>query len=210
MIVLAEIPQRIPRLLILGLAAMLLPPPLAGCSPVGAAVGVGAAAGLGATQERGLGQAIDDNLIWLAINRRWLAHDPTMFRRVDLQVQEGRVLLTGIVAKPEMRVDAVRLAWQADGVREVINEIRIAEPRDLAGYLQDSWLARRLELKILLDEQIRSINYSIDAVDNVIYLMGVAQSEAELQRVIDHARDIPYVRRVVSYVRLKADPARTS
>jgi hypothetical protein len=33
----------------------------------------------------------------------------------------------------------------------------------------------------------------------------VAQNKAELQRVIDHARDIPYVREVVSYVRIKSD-----
>jgi hypothetical protein len=37
--------------------------------------------------------------------------------------------------------------------------------------------------------------------------MGVAQNKAELQRVIDHARDIPYVRQVVSYVRIK-EPAK--
>jgi osmotically-inducible protein OsmY len=202
-------PHRIPSLLFAGLAAALLPPALAACSPVGAAVGAGAAVGLGATEERGLGQSVEDKVIWLEINRRWLARDAALFQRVDLQVHEGRVLLTGMVEAPETRIEAVRLAWQAEGVGEVINEIRIAEePRSFSDYLQDGWLARQLEMKILLDERIRSINYSIDAVDSVIYLMGVAQDEAELQRVIDHARDIPYVRRVVSYVRLREDPTR--
>ena len=36
----------------------------------------------------------------------------------------------------------------------------------------------------------------------VVYLMGVAQSPDELERVIEHARNIAYVERVVSYVRL--------
>jgi hypothetical protein len=51
------------------------------------------------------------------------------------------------------------------------------------------------------------VNYNVDCVGGTIYLMGVAQNKAELQRVIDHARDIPYVRQVVSYVRIK-DPAK--
>ena len=34
----------------------------------------------------------------------------------------------------------------------------------------------------------------------------VAQDDVERQRVIDHARDIAYVREVVSYVRLVGDP----
>ena len=50
---------------------------------------------------------------------------------------------------------------------------------------------------------MRSINYNVDCVGGTIYLIGVAQDQAELERVIDHARDISYVRRVVSYVRLK-------
>jgi len=61
---------------------------------------------------------------------------------------------------------------------------------------------------LLIDSRVRSINYNVDCVAGTIYLMGVAQNQAELQRVIDHARDIPYVRGVVSFVRLKNDPAR--
>ena len=34
--------------------------------------------------------------------------------------------------------------------------------------------------------------------------MGIAQDEAELNRVIAHARDLSHVRDVVSHVRLKA------
>jgi osmotically-inducible protein OsmY len=33
--------------------------------------------------------------------------------------------------------------------------------------------------------------------------MGVAQSQAEIDRVIGHAKNISYVRRVVNYVRVK-------
>ena len=188
------------------LAALLLAG-LAACTPVGVAVGVGAAGGIAATQERGFGAAVDDARIRVEINHYWLQYSEELYRKVGLQVHEGRVLLTGVVKRPAMRVDAVRLAWQAEGVREVINEIEVAEADDLAGAARDGWIARRLGAKLTFDREIRSINYSAVAAGGVVYLIGVAQDEAELQRVIDHARDIPYVRRVVSHVRVKNAPA---
>ena len=52
---------------------------------------------------------------------------------------------------------------------------------------------------------MQSINYNIDVVQGIVYLMGVAQSQAELNRVIEKARTIPDVKQVVSYVKLAGD-----
>ena len=59
-----------------------------------------------------------------------------------------------------------------------------------------------------VDTRIQAINYSIETSGGVIYLLGIAQSAAELARVQNHARNIRYVRRVVSHVILKDDPRR--
>jgi osmotically-inducible protein OsmY len=181
---------------------------MAGCSPLGMAVGAGATAATAASEERGFGQAVDDSRIGLAIQAKFLGNDAAMLAKVDVEVHEARVLLAGRVERREIRIEAVRLAWQVGGVAEVINEIKLAEPEDNGQYLDDLWLAQKLRAKILLDAQIRSVNYNIDCVAGTIYLMGVAQDQTELQRVIDHARDISYVRHVVSYVRLKNDATR--
>ena len=183
-------------------------PLLAGCSPWGVAVGAGATAATAASQERGFGQAVDDNRIGLAIQAKLLDTGIGMLKEVDVEVHEARVLLAGRVETPALRIEAVRLAWQVDGVAEVINEIQIAEPVDTGQYMHDVWLAQQLRNKLLVDAKVRSVNYNIDCVAGTIYLMGVAQDQVELQRVIDHARDISYVSRVVGHVRLKNDPVR--
>lgn len=192
-------------------AARLLLPFLlaaAGCTQEGVIAGAGGAAGVAATQERGFAAAVEDTVIALDINRRWLAHDADLFRRLDVQVTEGRALLTGLVATPEARIEAVRIAWQAEGVREVINEIQVAAGSGWSNFVRDALIANELRTKLLLDRRIRSINYSVESVNNVVYLMGIAQDAAELARAIDHARDVPHVRKVVSHVRLKGDPER--
>ena len=179
---------------------------LGGCVPA-AVVGTGKAASTGA-QERTVGNAVDDTWISLQISDRWFRHSEAMFNKLDLTVNEGKVLITGILDDPDQRVDAVRLAWQVKGVREVINEIQVAKSEGIRGYARDSRIIAELRTKILFDRSIRSINYTIETVGGVVYLMGVAWSQQELDRVVDHARNIESVRRVVSYVRLRdQDPA---
>ncbi len=178
-----------------------------GCTPVGAVLGAGAAAGTAAMEDRGFATAVEDTVIQARINAAWLDRDPEMFAKVYTEVHEGRVLLTGAVAKPRDRVEAVRLAWQVEGVREIINEIEVRDKTDLLDAARDLWITSQLRVKITFDKRIKAINYSIDTVNGTVYLMGIARSRQELDRVVGHARGLSYVRRVVSYVRLKEAPA---
>jgi len=196
-------PAGLAALLVLGLAA-------GGCNFWGTAAGAGAVGATAAQSEKGFRRSVADTEIRIAINDLWLQADEEMFRKVNLQVQEGRVLLTGNVRLPEQRVEAVRLAWQAPGVREVINEIEVNDTSGLSNLARDTWISTQLKSTLLFDKEISSIDYSIETVNQVIYLMGVAASQAELDRVIGHAKDISYVRRVVSYVLLQDDPKRSS
>jgi osmotically-inducible protein OsmY len=178
---------------------------LGACAPV--AIGAGVTAGVAASQERGLKGAAADTEIRLQINRLWLEESTSLYRKVNLQVQEGRVLLTGRVPEPEARVTAVRLAWLAKGVVEVINEIEVSDRSSLLDAARDEWIAAELRTRLLADAAIASINYSIETVNGAVYLIGVAQDQAELDRALAHARNIAYVRRVLNYMRLKTGPA---
>jgi osmotically-inducible protein OsmY len=179
---------------------------LTACSPVGTAIGAAAYTADLATQERGLYQGLDDNRMWIAINARFAAADLGVAQNVHLQVQEGRVLLSGVVQTQEQRLAAVKAAWEEPGVREVINHIEVENARDLGQIAQDEYLARRVWIKLFVDRGVRANNYSVECIDNVVYLIGVGQDKSEVQRVIDHARDVAYVRDVKNYVRLKSDP----
>jgi osmotically-inducible protein OsmY len=177
---------------------------LSGCGTTGIAVGAGAATAVAASEERGIGGAISDTAIETQINALLLQHGFETFRKVSVKSYERRVLLTGLVQTAQMRLDAVRLAWQADGVREVINEIEVTDKGGAEAYARDVWISTQLRTKLLLDKEIKSINYSVETVGGTVYLMGFARSPDELARVQAHARNLAYVRRVVSYVRIAA------
>jgi len=190
------------------LALLLVTPALGGCV-FAAAAGAGAGAVTVATQERGAGQVATDTAIRAEINHLWAEKHASFFSDLNLQVVEARVLISGNVTKEDLRADAVALAWKAEGVKEVINEIEIKpEGTGIGTYAKDSAIITELNSRLLFDQNIASRNYSIEVVDGVVYLLGIAQSAEEMSRVVNVARGINNVRKVVNHVLLKDDPRR--
>lgn len=173
---------------------------LSGC--VGAAVGAGAAIGVGAAKEGGIQTSIKDEAIRIKISDLWFKRSTDMFGKLNLTVNQGRVLVTGVVQNPEDRVEAIRLAWQPKGVKQVINEVRVGNSNTVGSFAQDTWIAGQLRTRLTFDKNIQSINYSIEVVQGTVYLMGVAQNQDELDRVIRVARRIKGVKEVISYTKL--------
>ena len=182
---------------------------LQGCSTAGVVAGGAATVGVAAAQERTVGDAVDDSLISVRINSELLQTSEKLFRQVGTEVTEGRVLLTGKVQNPEDRITAERIAWSFQGVKEVLNEIQVTDKSSLVDAAKDSWITTKLRAQLLADFDVYDINYSIDTVNGVIYLFGIAQNRAELDQVIDKARNISGVRKVVSHVVLKGDTRRS-
>jgi osmotically-inducible protein OsmY len=178
---------------------------LSGC--VETVIGGVATVGVAATEERGVSGALTDARIRTDINAAWLHASMDMLQKVDLSVNEGRVHLTGTVPTPEMRLQAVKLVWQVEGVRQVLDDIDVGQDRTTAGsYARDVWISTQLRSDLLFDRAVDSVNYSVETVEGTVYLMGVAQNQAELDRVTNYARNIGSVKRVVSYVRMKDQP----
>lgn len=178
----------------------------AGCAS--AIMGGAATVGLAAAQERSLGNAVDDSVISIDINSKLFSENVDLFADVGIEVLEGRVLMTGAVKTAEDRVKAARLVWSVNGVKEVINEIEVDPDFTLLDTAKDTWITTKLRARLLADLDISDINYSIETVNGVVYLLGIAQSDTELKRVTWHASQINGVVRVVSHVILKTDPRR--
>ena len=183
---------------------------LSGCIPIIFAGGTETA--VVATQERSTGNAMDDATILVKIKSLYADQakqdDHDLLFNVDVKVVEGRVLLTGNVDKPESQVDAVRLAWQVDGVKEVMNEIQFTDKGGVTNYARDVWISAQVKSKLLFAKNLRSVNYSVITTNQVVYIMGVAQNQDELDRATYLASTTKYVDKVVSYVELKDDPRR--
>ena len=159
-------------------------------------------------KEKGIKEAISDGMIDAAINKEFLNHDINMFLNVEIEVVEGRVLLTGSVKKSKHRLDAIKLSWKVLGVREVLNEIDVTEKGGIKQYLIDVKIKTQIRYKVIADKKISSINYNFEVVNGNLYIIGIAVNKKELKKVVEHANNISGVLKVISHVIMKDDPRR--
>jgi osmotically-inducible protein OsmY len=172
-----------------------------------AVIGAVGATGTMIAQDRTSGQAFDDTAIFWKIKTAYTKADAyDLLTGVNIEVIEGRVYLTGKVPSPETRVEAVTIAWKPNGVQEVINEIVISDEKSLATGLQNKWTTTRAASALTFERGVKSLNYSVEAIDGVIYLMGIAQNQDELDRATNVLSRIGGVQKVISHVRVKETP----
>ena len=177
---------------------------LSGCA--GAILAGGVAAIGASSSEKGFATSINDTSISLKIRDKFVQTDMDLVEGISIQVDDGNVLLVGRIENQELKVKASKLAWEVRGVRSVINEIEIAEKVSLKDRAEDAAAAANLRRLLITDLNINSLNYSIEVVSGIVYLTGIAKDEAERDTVIEHARNLSYVKRVENYVILHDDP----
>jgi osmotically-inducible protein OsmY len=174
-----------------------------GCA--NAVIGVGTAAVAASTTEKGLSTSVADTQIQAKLTEQFFKKNFSLVTAVDITVNDGAVLLTGKVKKPEEKVLATKLAWNVRGVREVVNELQITDATSIKDIAKDLAASATLRGKLIADKDVSSLNFSIDVVNGTVYLSGVAAGLNEMNRVVDHARKVRFTKQVVNYIILQTD-----
>ncbi|MGB2374768.1 MAG: BON domain-containing protein [Candidatus Puniceispirillaceae bacterium] len=176
---------------------------LSGC--VGAAVGIGTAAVAASTTEKGFSTSVADGVIETKLVDRFIQNDAALATGIEKSVNNGSILLTGRVETIEQKVLATKLAWEIKGVREVVNEVQVIQDNSLRDKAKDLAASAQLRAALIGDQNISSLNFSIDVVNGIVYLSGVASDEMEKERVIAHAQELRFAKKVVNYIILETD-----
>lgn len=176
---------------------------LSGC--VGAAVGIGTAAVAASTTEKGFSTSVADGVIETKLVDRFIQNDAALVTGIEKSVNNGSVLLTGRVETIEQKVLATKLAWEIKGVREVVNEVQVTQDNSLRDKAKDLAASAQLRAALIGDQNTSSLNFSIDVVNGIVYLSGVASDEMEKERVIAHAQELRFAKKVVNYIILETD-----
>lgn len=126
---------------------------------------------------------VDDNAIATTIEGKLVADPQINPFKIDVDVNEGVVRLSGTVKKEEVRAEAEKLARDTEGVRRVRNEIEIGE-RTLGERISDGAITTKIKAKLTADPQVNPFNINVDVKDGVVTLIGrvktaAARSEAE-------------------------------
>jgi len=174
-----------------------------GCSPSGILATGGGTAMVVAEGDRTLGTVVDDATIKINIAAKFLNAGNNLFVDINTTVLEGRVLLTGLVDNQELRIEAVRLVWEIEGVREVVNEIEIGSREGIKDYAKDLWIntqARGVAAKTI---GLRVVGYNFETINGKIYIAGITTKPDQLDMLIESLKTIKGVTEIINYVIVK-------
>jgi osmotically-inducible protein OsmY len=132
---------------------------------------------------------------------------------IDITVNEGRVLLTGVARDVKKANLANDLAWKVDGVKEVIDEIQIKDGKsieisDITSATIDYAITLEIETKMFFRKKIPSIDYKITTVNRIVYILGIASDKDEMEKVLTLIAKIKGVQEVVNHIILEDDHRR--
>ncbi len=186
-------------------SSMLLLSLFALTSCIETAVGLGTAAVAASTTEKGFSTSVSDTVIEAKLIDKFIKNDASFVTGVESSVSNGSVLMTGKLDTQDQKILATRLAWEIKGVKEVINEIQLVSDKSIKATAKDLAASAQLRAALIGDQEISSLNYSIDVVNGIVYLSGVAANEKERERVITHAQALRFAKKVVNYIILSTD-----
>lgn len=172
-----------------------------GCVPVIIGGGM-VAGGYTALRDKNVGNSLTDSKIDVSIKQKLYKISPKLFSQVSVVTDYGCVLLTGTVTNPDWVSVAEREAWSVKGVSEVNNHISVAEKENPGQIIKDDFITSTCRSALVCKKEIRSVNYKIKTMDGIVYIMGIARSQEELQIVLSTIQKISGVKKVVSYIKV--------
>jgi osmotically-inducible protein OsmY len=169
-----------------------------------AAIGTAASVGIYAAQDRTIGEGIDDASASQQVKMRLMAADSAAFQEVDVEVANRSLLLSGTAPTAEHRQAAETIARSVRTVDHVYNEIVIGEPSTFVRSAQDELITAQIRARLTASPAVRAINVNIETFHGNVYLMGLARTQNELERAAEIASVVGGVRRVVSFMQVRA------
>jgi osmotically-inducible protein OsmY len=154
-------------------------------------------------EDRPFGQVASDTGMKLEFDRQLATSKARdLYFDVSSDVYDGRMMLTGSVKTQADREQVVALARNVRGVKVVYDDIQVTDAGGFGSSAEDALLEAKLKTRLVGAKGIKSINYRWQSVNGMIYLIGMARSQAELDSVLAVIKDTEGVKGIVNHVQV--------
>ena len=146
---------------------------------------------------RSAGTVVDDQGVEMMLTKKIRSH-PDLSKKVHVNVTSYnlQVLLTGEAPSAELRDQVLKMASNANNVRNVYNAISIAEPTPFSSRNNDTWITSKVKTRMLGKAEIDATRIKVLTENSWVYLMGLVTPE-EADHAAKLASEVEGVRRVV-------------
>jgi len=157
---------------------------------------------------RTVGMQIDDTIMQKNLIGRLTLTEKKYFLSIQVEVLDGRIFLTGKVDNPEEKIKITKLAWETKGVRSVKNALEIKGESNFKNTAKDVFITSQLRAAMILNKTIKSNNYTLETINQKIYIFGIAMDDKEKKEIVNEANKIFDVKDVIPTIYLVSDLSR--
>ncbi len=167
--------------------------------------GVGAVALSSSAQEKGIGTSINDKVIYLKLRNAIYEWNSSVSEKISISVDGGSILVTGQLKNVDKKINLTKVIWEVNGVKEVNNKVQITETSNLKNIAKDLASLGEIRARLMASKKLNSLNFSIDVVNNIAYISGIASSEEEVAIVSQIAQQARFIKEVQNFVKVNKD-----
>ncbi len=175
---------------------------LSGCVPVAIVGGTAIVGSVAFRNTAGVTGKLSDITIQSRIHSNWAKYDVNINDRLNVFAKGGYALITGFAMNAHQKAKALEIAQKILPAERIYDEIRIGDRQGAGRYSSDAALTSKVSSAIFANGKLRSFNFNTTTLDGVVYIIGLTNSEAEMNIAIETARNIRGVVKVVSYIRV--------
>ena len=157
------------------------------------------------TDPRTLGTQIDDSIMQKSLGIRIAQVNSKYIISVSTKVIDGHIFLKGTVDTVDEKILMTKLAWKIEGARSVKNNLKVKDKFSLKNEAKDLLITSQIKVALLANRKVKSVNYQINTVNQIIYIFGIAQNEEERREVINEGKQILDVKNIDATIFLVND-----
>ena len=157
---------------------------------------------------RTIGMQIDDTIMQKNLVARLSLSEKKYFLKIQVEVLDGRIFLSGKVDEPEEKIKITKLAWETKGVREVKNAITIKGNSNFKQTAKDILITSQLRTALIFNKKTKARNYTLETINKKIYIFGIAMDNEEKKEVFLEAEKIYDVEKVIPSIYLASELSR--
>ena len=157
---------------------------------------------------RTIGMQIDDTIMQKNLSARLALTDKRYFISIQSEVLDGRIFLTGKVDEPEEKIQITKIAWETKGVRSVKNAITIKGQSSFKSTAKDILITSQLRSALIFNKKTKARNYTLETINQNIYIFGIAMDEEEKKEVLNEANKIYDVKEIFPSIYLATELSR--
>ena len=157
---------------------------------------------------RTIGMQIDDTIMQKNLSARLALSDKKYFLSVQSEVLDGRIFLSGKVDNAEEKIKITKMAWETKGVRSVKSAITIKGQSNFKNTAKDILITGQLRTSLILNKKTKARNYTLETINQNIYIFGIAMDRDEKQQVINEANKIYDVKEIYPSIYLATELSR--